>query len=122
VFKNIQKYFYQLQAFQNNVFWKLAHHDYGTLKNKEKHETKKKMKKNKKCSHGIVKKNKNDFESKTLNNISSLETKKLNININHFQNLHTQKAKQIERCYKPKKIAMKMIRKKKQQRKVNDEI
>jgi hypothetical protein len=42
----------------------LAHHDYGTLKNKEKHETKKKMKNNKESSHGIVKKIKNDFEVK----------------------------------------------------------
>jgi hypothetical protein len=41
VFKNIQKNLHQLQTFQNNVFWKLAHHDYGTLKNKKKHKTKK---------------------------------------------------------------------------------
>jgi hypothetical protein len=71
------------------------------------------MKKNKKSSHGIVKKRKNDCESKTLNNISSLQTKKLNININHFQNLRTKKAKQIKRCYTPKQIAMKMVKQKK---------
>jgi hypothetical protein len=41
IFKNIQKNHHQLQTFQNNVFWKLAHHDYGTLKNKEKMKQKK---------------------------------------------------------------------------------
>ncbi len=58
------------------------------------------MKKNKNKFTWYCKKNINDSKSKTLNNIFSLQTKKLNINIKHYRNLHTKKAKQIEKCYR----------------------
>jgi hypothetical protein len=82
-----------MQTFHINNFWKLTCCDYGTLKNK-KIVMKQKLneKEQRKLTWYCKRKNTNDFESRTLNSISSLQMRKIEHQHKQFPKLaHTPK-------------------------------